>query len=171
MNVLEIIAMHPEAADVLSVYGLNCHQCAFNQLDSLDAGARTHNLGDQDIENIVSDLNDLMKSVPARPKALVLTKPAAEALLDIAKQEGKAECLLRVTSDDTGGFCMEFAEALGKQDSQFGHMEVKGVALIAAGDTLSRIGGSTVDFRDGRFKLDVAKAGSCGCNGKGCSCT
>lgn len=171
MNVLEIIALHPGAADVLSVYGLNCHQCAFNQLDSLDAGARTHGLGDDDIENIVNDLNDLLKNSPPRPKELTLTKPAAEALLGIAKQEGKDSCLLRVTSDDAGGFCMEFADVTDDGDVQFAHVDVDNVALIAAHDTLARIGGSTVDFRDGRFKLDLAKSfATCGCDGKACSC-
>jgi hypothetical protein len=40
MNVMEVIALHSGAADILGMYGLHCFHCAFNTLDSIEAGAR-----------------------------------------------------------------------------------------------------------------------------------
>lgn len=170
MNVMEIIALHPDAGDILAAYGLHCFQCAFNTLDSLEAGAKSHGLTDTDIENMVTDIEDLLRSSPVPPPVLTLTESGAKALLDIAKAEGKDSCLLRVASDDSGGFCMEFAELKTLDDREFTNAAVTGVALIASAQALHRIGGATVDFREGRFKLDLPKAKGCACEGKGCSC-
>ena len=172
MNVMEIIALHPGAADVLGAYGLHCFQCAFNTLDSLEAGAKSHGLTDTDIENMVIDIEDLLRTSPVAPAILTLTTSAANALLEIAKAEGKNSCLLRVGSDDAGGFCMEFAERSLADDREFRNDAVKEVAILATPASLHRIGGATVDFRDRRFKLDLPKpaAASCGCEGKECAC-
>jgi len=172
MNVMEIIALHPDAAGVLDAYGLHCHGCAFNQMDSLEMGARSHGLGDEDIANIAADLNELLKTAPKRPALLTLTTSAAEALRAIAKEEGKTSCLLRVTTDEAGGFCMEFAEKKEKGDKAFEAEGIRDVALIASPEALGRVGGSTVDFREGRFKLDLPKPalGSCDCGKGTCGC-
>jgi len=170
MNVMEIIALHPGAADILGAYGLHCFQCAFNTLDSLEVGAKSHGLSDTDIENMVTDIEELLRSSPVPPAMLTLSESGAKALLDIAKAEGKDSCLLRVGSDDSGGFCMEFAELTLADDRTFTNAAVQGVAIIASPQALHRVGGATVDFREGRFKLDLPKAKICGCKGKECSC-
>lgn len=168
MNVMEIIALHPGAADILSTYGLNCFNCAFNTMDSLDAGAKAHGLTDDDVANIVDDLTELLKKNPARDPVLTLTKDAAAALLEIAKAEGKERCILEVLSDGQGGFCMEFGADVG-ENIEFKHADVEDVSLVASKETLYRIGGSTVDFREGRFKLDITQP-TCACEGVTCSC-
>ncbi len=171
MNVMEIIALHPGAADILAAYGLHCFQCAFNTLDSLESGAKSHGLTNTDIENMVTDLEELLRTSPVPPATLTLTESGANALLAIAKTEGKDSCLLRVGSDDAGGFCMEFAELTLADDRKFTNAAVQGVAIIASPQALHRIGGATVDFREGRFKLDVPKVTTaCGCEGEGCAC-
>lgn len=171
MNVLEVIALHPGAADVLSAYGLNCHGCAFGSLDSLEAGALSHGLTQEDIRNIVTDLKDLLASAPPKPKTFTLTASAAEALLAIARQEGKTSCLLRVVSDGAGGFCMEFGDKAGAGDLSFTAEGVADVSLAIAPEVLQRVGGGAVDFREGRFKLDLPPAPSCACaNGGTCGC-
>jgi hypothetical protein len=53
----------------------------------------------------------------------------------------------------------------------FFHREVPDLILITNSETLGRIGGSTIDFRDGRFKLDVPSSAQCACkDGGACSC-
>lgn len=169
MNVMEIIAMHPDAADVLAEYGLHCFRCAFNTMDSLDTGARAHGLGDDDIDNMIDDLEELLTKEPARRPVLTLTDAAASALLHVAESEGKQECLLKVMSDGHGGFCMEFADASDAEDKRFRSPTIENVYLIASDAALARIGGATVDFREERFKLDVVQPAACGCGGS-CSC-
>ncbi len=171
MNVMEITALHPGAAGVLAAYGLHCTNCAFNTMDSLDVGARAHGLESDDIQNILTDLRELLETAPARMPVLTLTESAAAALKNLAAQEGKPGCLLRVMSDQTGGYCMEFAETMESDDHHFAHPAVNGVALISSPETLMRIGGATVDFRDNRFKLDLPSAATpCACDGESCAC-
>ncbi len=170
MNVLEVIALHPDAAGILEAYGLHCHGCAFGSMDTLETGALSHGLTDTDIENMVNDLKEVLAKAPSKPALLTLTPAAAGALLEIAKGEGKTVCILRVTSDDAGGFCMEFAEKKGVDEAEFAAEGIAHASLIADSATLARIGGSTVDFREGRFKLDlVTTKEGCGCGGN-CTC-
>lgn len=165
MNVMDAIALHPKATDILAAYGLHCFQCAFNTLDSIEAGAKSHGLTDVDIENIVMDMQELLDSTPPKPEILILTIAAAKALKHIAKTEKQKSVCLRVTTDGSGGFCMEFTGKPFRNDRVFICKGVKDVALIASGETLWRIGGSTVDFREGRFKLDIEQNEECGCKG------
>ncbi len=168
MNVLDIIGLHPKAGDILAAYGLHCFQCAFNTMDSLESGAKSHGLTDIDVENMVIDLQELIDSLPPKPDKLSLTEAAAKALQQIGKQEKRKVVCLRVTADDSGGFCMEFTEKPMSNDRSFDCKGIQGVSLIASPETLWRIGGSTVDFRDGKFKLDIEE--TCACSRKRCAC-
>ncbi len=168
MNVLDIIALHEKAADILAAYGLHCFQCAFNTMDSLASGARSHGLTEVDIENMVTDIQELLDSAPAKPDTITLTKAAAKALQSIGRQEKKKSVCLRVTAETHGGFCMEFTKKPMSTDRRFVCNGVKNVSLIASPETLWRIGGSTVDFREGKFKLDIEE--TCGCAGGNCAC-
>ncbi|MSR67632.1 DUF1858 domain-containing protein [Candidatus Peribacteria bacterium] len=168
MNVMDVIALHPKAADILAAYGLHCFQCAFNTMDTLRSGAKSHGLSDVDVENLVVDIQELIDATPARTETLTLTKAAAKALQSIAKRERQKTACLRVTTDSSGGFCLEFTGKPMSSDRVFRCKGAGGVSLIASPDMLWRIGGSTVDFREGKFKLDVEE--ECGCVGKGCTC-
>ncbi len=168
MNVLDIIDLHPNAADILSAYGLHCVGCAFNTMDSLEDGARAHGLTDVDIENILIDLNDLLAGGAMKTQPLILTESAAKALQKIAHDEKREECHLRIIADEYGKFCLEFAEKKEQDEEEFIHPTIQSVALLAGHATLVRIGGSTVDYREGRFKLDLAQ--KCHCKKDDCSC-
>lgn len=170
MNVMEVIALHSGAEDILAAYGLHCFQCAFNQLDSIEAGARTHGLDNVDIENLVTDLQELIDAAPLRPQMITLTLAAAQALLAIGKQEKKKNMRLRVESDSSGSFCMEFDDRIKPSDHSFTCATVKGVEVLATDATLWHIGGSAIDFREGTFKLDLGGSGACGCPEEACRC-
>ena len=170
MNVLEIIALHPEASDILAAYGLHCHNCVFSTMDSLDEGARAHGLTDDDIENIVHDLTELLQNTPTTPRTFTLTLAAAKALQDVALQEGKKTCLLHVLSDGVGGFCMEFGDALPEGDACFTAEGIDNVTLSIAPHVLQRVGGGAVDYREGRFKLDLPQTHACACKKDTCAC-
>ena len=170
MNVMDIVNMHPQAADVLGAYGLYCFQCALGDTDSLEDGARLHGLTDEDIENMVTDLEELLAASPIPGAGITVTRTAAEALKDVALQEGKPGQLLRVIAEQAGGFSLEFMKEEAKDDRRFSAVGVPDLAVIASEETLKRIGGATVDFREGRFTLDLAKSGGCGDCGPSCSC-
>jgi hybrid cluster-associated redox disulfide protein len=174
MSVAEIVALLPESESVLGEYGLHCFNCSANMSETLEEGYMSHGFAENELDDLIGDLNDMLKNRPERPQRIEITKPAAQALVGISLEEGKMNEGLQVGTDEAGGFCMEFRKTPEEESLVFFHREVPELRLFATPLTLSRIGGSTIDFRDGRFKLDLpedevtAKAG-CACGGK-CSC-
>ena len=167
--------MLPEAKSVLAEYGLHCFSCAGSEFENLDEGCRGHGFSDEEIDELVDDLNQMLRDLPARPETLIVMEDAARAIKKVADDEGQKHAILAVIADASGGFCMEFrSSAESKSDEKvFVHTAVPEVHVIASPLTLKRIGGATIDFREGRFKLDLPEdtRTSC-CNGfdNGCSC-
>ncbi len=172
MNVMEIAALHPGAAGVLAEYGLHCVGCSYSEFDSLREGAYTHGLTDDDIAMIVEDLHELLRTSPARPATIAVTDAAAVALAAIAKSQSKTGYVLRVKTDEQGAFCMDFERQSNPEDSSFTNPAAPTLTFVASPNTLLRIGGATIDYRDDRFKLDLPPTAGCGCgSGKGeCDC-
>ncbi len=170
MPVSAIVAMLPNAESLLAEYGLHCFNCAANAYETLDEGCRSHGFEDDAIADLVSDLNTLLKEAPVRPQTLTITLDAARALQGVADGEGRSGQALLVTLDERGSFCLEFAEKTDPSDLTFTHREVPELRVVASATTLRRIGGAIVDFRDGRFKLDLPEdTHACACVGQ-CDC-
>lgn len=174
MNVAEILALLPDSASLLAQYGLSCFSCSANATETLEDGCRTHGFTDEDLTDLITDLNEMLTAKPERPQMLTLTKVAALQLKGILEAEGKAGWGLQVGLDANGGFSMELSEKASPTDKIFSCNDVPGMSLFASPVTLFSIGGATIDFRDGRFKLDLPedliKKQSC-CQGKdACDC-
>lgn len=174
MSVAEIVALLPESESVLGEYGLHCFNCSANMSETLEEGYMSHGFAENELDDLIGDLNDMLKNRPERPQTLTITKDAASSLFELAAQEGKSAEGLQVGTDEAGGFCMEFRKSPEEDSLLFFHREVPALRLFATPLTLSRIGGSTIDFREGRFKLDLPESelmakGECACGGK-CSC-
>lgn len=162
MRVADISALLPDSVQVLAEYGIHCAGCSMNGLESLAEGCRLHGFDDADIADLVSDLNDLLRAAPDRPATLTITREAAKALEKVMKQEGHIGDGFLVTLDGNGGFCMEFRTQPQAGEKTFSHREAPSVRIFASPLTLTRIGGSTIDFREERFKLDLPEDGCCG---------
>jgi hypothetical protein len=175
MTVAEILALLPTSEGLLAEYGLHCFHCAFNVSETLEEGYLSHGFMEDQLEDLVRDLNEMLRTQPKRPPTLTLTKDAAHALGEILHAEGKTDGVLQVGLDEHGTFCLEFRELPAPESSVFFHREVPEVRIHASALTLSRIGGATIDLRDGRFKLDLPEhtktPHACACGGKGtCAC-
>lgn len=174
MCVLDILTLLPDAAPLLAQYGLSCFSCAANVHETLEMGCRGHGMPEAEIDDLVKDLNEMMKNRPARPEILTLTESAAMQLKEMMQAEGKSGWGLLVGLDDGGGFCMEFRKDADNDHRIFFNEAVSDVKLFATSLTLGSIGGATIDLRDGRFKLDLPEDAAkkmCGCGGAGnCEC-
>ncbi len=174
-SIADIVALCPQAQSVLGEYGLQCVGCAGSAYETLEQGCLGHGFADDEIEALLEDLNEVLRKMPERPEMIVVTLPAAKAIENIAKSEGREGEGLVVTLDGSGGFCMEFRKDPARNERVFFHAEEPSVRLFASALTLRRIGGATVDFRDGRFKLDLPEdahlPAACGCkDGGNCDC-
>lgn len=171
MTVREVIAFVPAAADIMLEYGLHCFSCAVGGIETLEQGCRMHNIDDETIDALVEDINEAIGTAPKRPQTLTITADAARSIGDIAIKEKRIQEILVVTVDEQGGFCLEFQAEPLQGDIDFTCSDVPEVKIFASVLTLSRIGGATIDIRDGRFKLDLPdEEGCCGGDKEGCGC-
>lgn len=161
----EIVEKYPQATEVMAEYGLHCFGCAFNALESLEEGCLGHGFTEEDIADMVSDINEHIRETPLKPQKLHLTKGAALAIREVAKNDSSlkvaAKYGLSVQANSDGSFYMEFREAPDLGEKVFKHPDVADVSIYASTLTLQRIGGATIDFRDGKFKLDMVDAQCC----------
>lgn len=173
MLVSEIIGFLPEAGPLLGEYGLHCFSCTHNTRETLADGCASHGFDADEVSALVRELNILHAERPPRPQILTITLEAARGLQQVMAAEGKSDHVLFVSLDEGGSFCLEFAPTTPAGAKIFTHREVPEVIVAALTETLDRIGGATIDHRDGRFKLDLPEAAArpaCGCSGGRCSC-
>ncbi len=171
MTVREVMTLVPAAADIMSEYGLNCFACAVGGFEPLKQGCQMHGMDDETIEALIEDINDAIGQAPDKPQELTITADAARTIQEIADKEDKGDHILVVTVDENGGFCLEFQEKALQGDMEFCCSEVPTIKIYASVLTLSRIGGATIDVREGRFKLDMPDDSSCcGDNKEECGC-
>ncbi len=174
MRVSDIAAILPECESLLREYGLTCFSCSMSVYETLREGCASHGFSDADVDQLTVELNEMLADRPARAQTLTVTSAAANALKEILSTQGHLKDYLEVGTDERGGFCMEVREKMIDGALLFGNREVPDVRVIATPLALSRIGGSTIDHRDGRFKLDMpedAAATGCACkNGGKCGC-
>lgn len=172
MPIADVVALFPGAEKILATWGLHCVGCGGMAFETISNGVRSHGYTDDDVAELVDDLNRGLAEEPDLPRELTITKSAAEGFWKIAEQEGKTDHLLMVTVDGTGGFCMEFTQVQPDDALECTNAEVPQMKIFAPFLALKRIGGSTVDYRDERFKLDLleAQGAGCACSGGSCGC-
>src|SRR3989344_1976310 len=160
-TVAEIVGQYPQTVEVLSENGLHCFGCHVSAFESIEEGCRGHGFPEEDISLLIDDLNDAIENMPVRPQTLIVTKDAALGIQEIAKGEGIKDQGLSVQANKDGSFYMEFREKIAEGEKEFQNEEVPNVKIWASILTLQRIGGATIAFKDGKFKLEVGE-GCCG---------
>lgn len=56
-NIAELIENDPEMNEILYEYGLYCGGCAVAGFDTLEVGAMSHGLEEDEIEELIQELN------------------------------------------------------------------------------------------------------------------
>lgn len=57
----DILRDCPQVAGYLIEYGLFCVNCPLNQFETLEAGAKVHNINDKDLEDMINQINKKLK--------------------------------------------------------------------------------------------------------------
>ena len=170
MRVQEVLALFPQAADVMQEYGLHCFACDLVGVETLEEGCQAHHMDDEMIDELIDDINTAIAESPKREWVLTITPAAAEGIAAIAEAEGRKYQALRVAVDAEGSFCLEFCEEPGEFDRVFPCEGRQDVRVFASPLALQRVGGGTIDMRDGRFKLDLPEEQKSCCSDGECSC-
>lgn len=177
MTMGEIIEKYPSASEVMLSYGLHCVGCHVNPYESLENGALGHGMSDEEINSMLQELNDLVKThgekkeetVELKNASLNLTKFAADKILEIMKGQSKAGYGLRVGVARGGcsgkTYIMDFEQNPAEDDFIF---EENGVRMFVDPKSMEFLNGTNIDYTEGLqgsgFKLDNPNTtGSCGC--------
>jgi hybrid cluster-associated redox disulfide protein len=61
MNLGEVVFKYPEAAEVLTDYGLSCVGCFASSFDSIEQGAKIHQLSDEELDEMLERINEVIE--------------------------------------------------------------------------------------------------------------
>ena len=61
MNLGEVVFKYPEAAEVLTDYGLSCVGCFASSFDTIEQGAKIHQLSDEELEEMIERINEVIQ--------------------------------------------------------------------------------------------------------------
>lgn len=60
MNLGEVVFKYPEAAEVLTDYGLSCVGCFASSFDTIEQGAKIHQLDDDELDEMIERINEVV---------------------------------------------------------------------------------------------------------------
>jgi len=60
MNRGEVVFKYPEAAEVLTDYGLSCVGCFASSFDTIEQGAKIHQLDDEELDEMIERINEVV---------------------------------------------------------------------------------------------------------------
>jgi len=158
----------PAAREILAEYGMHCTGCSIGGVETIGEAGALHGFDDDMLAALVTDLAEAAEAMTAASETLEITEAAATGLVEIVKSEGKEGQMLQVIVDEHGGFCLEFSEETdaavlvaseeGASEERYrivATLPLSDTAVVADALTLKRVGGSTIDLVDGRFKLNL----------------
>ena len=74
MTIGEVIAKHPETAQVMLSYGLHCVGCHVAASETLEQGARAHGMDDKAVDKMIKEMNDMAEKKDAEESTAENTK-------------------------------------------------------------------------------------------------
>ena len=61
MKLGEVVARYPEAAIIMVKYGLHCVGCHVAAWETIEEGAKSHGISDEDLEKMLKEMNEAVK--------------------------------------------------------------------------------------------------------------
>ena len=70
-NIADLVFKHPEVEEVLAAFGLHCASCFASGFDTLEQGAKIHEMPDEEIDEMIDD--NVVLPAPFTPKRLKIS--------------------------------------------------------------------------------------------------
>ncbi len=168
MMIGEVVSTYPPVADVFLSYGLHCVGCHVNAFETIEQGAMSHGITEEEVDEMVAEANTYLSELSASSETVLVTAKAIEKLRLLSAEEGKDSWGLRVgvLAGGCSGFKyeLEFEEKAKEGDIVLN----EGFPLFIDPESMGMLHGARIDYHDGLsgsgFKVDNPNAKSnCGC--------
>lgn len=174
MTIGDVIQVVPESIPIMLKYGLHCVGCSAATWETLEQGAMGHGMSQDVFGKMLGEINELVKKEAEKPKeqveqTITITQAAAKKVIAMAKEEGRANAILRVSVVPGGcaGFKydMDFVDLPDADDFV---IEAHGIKAVLNKSSMEAIAGSTLDYietiKESGFKITNPKfTQSCAC--------
>jgi hybrid cluster-associated redox disulfide protein len=60
MNLAEVVFKYPEVAEVFTDYGLHCVGCFASGFDTIEMGAKIHQLSSEEVDEMIARANEVV---------------------------------------------------------------------------------------------------------------
>ena len=170
MTIGDVVKRFPACIETLQEAGVHCVGCHVSYHESLEDGFRGHGMSDEEVDSVVSKMNiAVLESKGEEGKDFIITKKAAQKLIEVLKENNKEGSGLRV--EIVPGGCSGFEYGLELDDSSNAMdnvIEDKGVKIIIMQDNMQFLKGAKLDYveslQGGGFKITNPNVkSSCGC--------
>ncbi len=172
MTIGEIVQKYPETIEVMASHGLHCIGCSVNYMETIEEGAASHGMPEQEIDSMVDSMNGIVAEsgvLESEGKAISLSPAAAEKVRQLMEKEGKNEMGLFVGMQKGG--CSGNSYVLAFQENpEPGQVSAdeRGVKIFMFQEQLPLLQGIRIDYVDGLqgagFKIVNPNAHkTCGC--------
>lgn len=187
MLIGDVISKIPQAAEIMTAYGLHCTSCSVNVFEPIKMGAMGHGMDEETADKMIDEINkvagDMKRKAP--DNGIYVSESAAVKIKEFAKNEGKEGFGLKLTAQKQEGnepaYAMDFQEKAEEGEKTF---EFHGVQIFVSPESLENLLGAEVDYLEtpygSGFKIDNPNykkncacggaGGGCGCGGNSCSC-
>ncbi|MBI5392667.1 iron-sulfur cluster assembly accessory protein [Candidatus Woesearchaeota archaeon] len=181
MTLGEVVEKYPQCVQVMLDYGLHCVGCHASTWETLEQGTMGHGMSDDMFQEMLQELNKTAGQTPEKKvsstsaketltkETLIVTDKAAEKIVQLMKNEGKENSVLRVQVIPGGcsGMNYDLAFDEGPQEGDI-VIEKYGIMICIDEESLSHMKGATIDFVDSLqgsgFKINNPETKSdCGC--------
>jgi len=188
MTIGDVIEKHPETADVMLGYGLQCVGCSVNPYETIEQGVLGHGMNEDTLNELMADINltvTKQPEYPVNPEGITLSPRALETLEAIKETEGQQDFGLKIQATKTDKEPEYYLDLVEKPEDNDKILEWEGMKLFISDQSLELMKPSLIDFLrlpsgEEGFKImslskETCKCGKplseCGCeNGKGCAC-
>ncbi len=170
MTIGDVVAKYPAVIEPLQEAGVHCVGCHVSYSESLEDGFKGHGMSDEQVDEVITKLNKAVEEYKGEEgKEFIITKKAAEKLVEVLKENNKEGSGLRV--EIVPGGCSGFQYGLELDDNTTDldmTIEDKGVKIIISKENLQFLKGAKLDYVDSLqgagFKISNPNVKSgCGC--------
>ena len=165
MTIADVIEKYPSTIETLLMSGVQCIGCHVSYSETLEEGFKEHEMGDEEIDEIINKLNKVVSNENIDNSDIKITDKAASKVKEVLKD--KTGLRIEVIPGGCAGYMYNITTE-NKTNKDDIIVEDKGVKVILDKESFEKLKGAKLDYVDSLqgagLKIHNPNAKStCGC--------